>query len=392
MKNGKQKEKISTKDNNERWSLRTSVSNRSDHQTSAGFSLVELIVSSAIMLVVIIGALALYSRSNQISVDQEQYAELQHDVRSAMYLITRDVRMAGAGLPVEFAYYAFQGFNNEDQEAEVTPDRLIVFGNMDNSLSLKIHQYQGSSATVSVYDGSFEQYPYSEEYYQNRVVLILPNPASDCRQGVVRQITHITWSTGGTNEAFNMSPGLAPGINPPGGLTADTDCDPNDYDNGLIISPNNKEIWLDVTGSYGLTHFPGLTAGEKGYVGEPGILYETIDGLHLPLAQNIENLQFEYNGDLDDDGHLDGFKPWDDTWTADQIALIRQIRIIIVGRTPNRFTSVSGKVPANVHNYRRPAVSDSTGSTTDDYHRRFVLETTANVRNLSLNIYNLGER
>ncbi|MGB4704770.1 MAG: PilW family protein [Candidatus Saccharicenans sp.] len=358
----------------------------------AGFTLIEVLVASVIMVIVIVGALTLYSKSNQISVDQQQYAELQHDVRSAMYLISRDLRMAGAGLPPEFGMFALMGFNNEDQGSEVRPDRLIVLGNMDEPLNLRIQQYQGNSVTVSVYDGSFESFPYPPEFYINKIVLILPNPQSPCREGEIRQLTHITWSTGGTNEKFNMSPGLARGINPPGGLTATSNCDPNDFDNGLIMFVNVKEFWLDTSGAYGSTIFRGLTAGQNGYVGEPGILYCTNNGIHLPLAQNIENLQFEYNGDFNDDNLLDGFQPWNPAWSFDEISRIRQIRVIIVGRTPNRFVSVSGKVPANIHNYRRPTVSDSTGSNTDDYHRRFVLETTVNVRNLNLNIYNQGQR
>jgi prepilin-type N-terminal cleavage/methylation domain-containing protein len=357
----------------------------------AGFTLIELIVSSAIMLVVIVGALALYSRSNQISVDQEQYAELQHDVRSAMYLISRDLRMAGVGLPPEFGMYALEGFNNEDQGTEVDPDRLILLGNIDEPLNLKIQQYQGSSVNVAVYDGSFEQYPYPPEFYTNRIVLILPNPASTCRTGEIRQLTHITWSSGGTNEKFNMSPGLAPGIDPPGGLTVGSTCQANDFDDGLIMFVNVKEFWLDTSGQAELNGV-ALTAGVNGYVGEPGVLYMTDNSIHLPIAQNIENLQFEYNGDLNDDGVLDGFQSWSNAWTADQVMRIRQVRVIIAGRTPNRFASVSGKVPANIHNYRRPNISDSPGSTTDDFHRRFVLETTANVRNLNINIYNSGQR
>ncbi|HOP60960.1 MAG TPA: prepilin-type N-terminal cleavage/methylation domain-containing protein [Candidatus Saccharicenans sp.] len=364
-------------------------------KNQAGFTLIELIVSSAIMLVVIIGALALYSRSNQISVDQEQYAELQHDVRSAMYLITRDLRMAGVGLPPEFGMYALEGFNNEDQGTEVKPDRLIILGNIDEPLNLKIQNYQGGhgggAANVALYDGSFELYPYKQTFYENKIVLILPNTASACRQGVIRMITHVTWSQGGTNEKINTSPGPSSGLNPPGGLTADTDCDPDDFDNGLIMFANVKEFWLDTSGHAELNG-KALTVGVDGYVGEPGVLYMTDNGIHLPIAQNIENLQFEYNGDLDDDSYLDGFKPWSPVWTVDQITRIRQIRVIIVGRTPNRFASVSGKVPANIHNYRRPNISDSPGSTTDDYHRRFVLETTANVRNLNLNLYNTGQR
>ncbi len=131
----------------------------------AGFTMMELIVASAVMLVVILGALAFYSRSNRVSVDQQQYAELQHDVRSAMYFMTRDVRMAGSGLPPEFGLYALEGFNNEDQGGEVKPDRIRLLGNMEDPLNIRIQQYQGASVTVSVDDGSFEQYPYPAEFY-----------------------------------------------------------------------------------------------------------------------------------------------------------------------------------------------------------------------------------
>ncbi len=352
-----------------------------------GFTMMEIIVASAIMLVVILGALAFYGRSNRVSVDQQQYAELQHDVRSAMYFLTRDIRMAGAGLPQEFTLYALEGFNNEDQGGEVQPDRIRLLGNMDDPLNLRIQQYQGSAVTVRVDDGSFEQYPYPAEFYMNKIVLILPNPSSTCRTGEIRELTHVTWSAGGTNEGFNMSPGLAPGINPPRGLMAGSPCQSNDFDGGLIMFVNVKEYWLDVTGNYS-----GLTPGEDGYVGEPNVLYMTNNAVHFPLAQNIENLQFEYNGDLNDDGQLDGFKPWNSNWTDDEVNRIRQVRVILLGRTANRFVTFSGKVPANIYNYRRPTISDSAGTNTDDYHRRFILETTVNVRNLNLNLYNTGLR
>ncbi len=185
-----------------------------------------------------------------------------------------------------------------------------------------------------------------------------------------------------------MSPGLAPGIDPPRGLITGSPCQSNDFDGGLIMFVNVKEYWLDVTGS-----FPGLTPGQKGYLGEPGILYMTNNGIHFPMAQNIENLQLEYGGDFNDNGQLDdGFLPWDASWTDDQVTRIRQIRIILLGRTPSRFVTVSGKVPANIYHYRRPTISDSPGTETDDYHRRFILETTVNVRNLNLSLYNTGLR
>jgi len=354
----------------------------------AGFTLMELLVGSVIMIILVLGALTVYSRSNRVSVDQQQYTALQNDVRSAMYLVMRDVRMAGVGLPPEFFMFALEGVNNEDQGAEVRPDRLRLLGNMEFPLNLPVGQYQGSAVVVTVEDGSYEQYPYTDDFYANKIVLILPNPASGCRAGEIRQVTHITHNPDGTNESMNFSPGLAPGIDPPGGLSG-TCADSNDYDGGLVTFSDVIEYWLDVTGN-----FTGLTAGLNGYIGGGvgGVFYMTKNGIHYPLAQNIENFQVEYNGDLDENGVLDGFRPWDVAWSPDMVSRIRQVRVMLLGRTANRFVSVSGRPPANIHHYRRPALSDSPAAADDDLHKRFLLESTSNIRNMSLNLYNRGER
>ena len=355
-----------------------------------GFTLIELMVGSTVMLVVVLGSLALYNRSNRIAVDQQQLAELQHDVRAAMFFCSRDVRMAGAGLNEAFAQHFLAGTDNESQGTAVTPDKLKIIGNLEDPLNLSILTYSGAAAEVTIEDYSFEQYPYPDEFYESiGLVLVLPNPESGCLNGAIRQITHVTHATGGTNEGFNFSPGLAPGIDPPEGLSEECS-DSSNYNGGTISFVNVKEYWLDLTGNYS-----GLSAGVNGYIGngEGGILYLTENGLHYPLVRNVEDLQFEYNGDLDQDGSgiLDGFSPWQDTWTPEQIARIDQVRIWIVGRTEKKYISVSGTPPADLYVYRRPQVSNSSLGD-NDMHRRFVLESTVTVRNMSMNLYNLGER
>jgi hypothetical protein len=356
-----------------------------------GFTLIELLVGSALMLVVIIAALQIYSRSNKVGVDQQQYAEIQHDVRTSLFLVARDVRMAGAGLPVEFNMYSLEGVDNENQAAAVTPDRLRILGNIDDPLELRIFDYNGSSINLSLDDYSFEGYPYPDAYYANKYALVLPNPASTCRFGQVRVITHVTHATGGTTEKLNFSPGLAPGVNPPGGLSG-TCSTSADYAGGTVVFADVREYWLDLNGVA-----PGLTAGVNGYIGGPGgigVLYMTKNGVHLPLAQDIENLQFEYNGDLDQNGTMDGFLPWQTSWIGDLdlIGRIRQIRIQVLGCTPTRFVSVSGRPTGGILNYRRPSVSNTPAAAADDMRRRFLLESTSNIRNLSLTLYNTGER
>jgi hypothetical protein len=373
--------------------MRNSVSNargiRRGGQSARGFTLAELLVASSVMLVMIIGTLSLYMRSNKVAVDQSMYAELQHDVRSAMYFICRDIRMAGVGLPIEFAAYYFQGTNNETQgSANVTPDRLLMMGNIEDPLTLPIQTYHGSSVTIDVNDYSFEQYPYPDDYYTNKICLVLPNPASGCIAGEIRNITHVTHNTGATTEKVNCSPGLAPGINPPGGLSS-SGCGSGDWAGGIITFIDVKEFWLDVTGNY-----PGLSAGVNGYIGngQGNILYMTFNGIHYPLAQNVENLQFEYNGDLDNNGQLDGFRPWQTSWSQAEIGRIREIRVSILGRTPRPFVSASARINPNLYIYQRPQLSDTLAAAQPDRCKRFLLESTSNIRNLGLNLYNNGTR
>jgi len=359
-----------------------------DIKRSPGFTMIELLVGSAIMLVTILGALFIYARSNKVSVEQQMVTEVQNDVRSAMFFITRDLRMAGAGLPVEFSSYFIQGWDNEDQSgSEVQPDRVRLMGNIDDPLNLRIQQYQGSSVVINVDDYSFEQYPYPDVFYENKTVIVLPNPTSGCMAAEIRVITHVTHSTGGTNERFNFSPGLAPGIDPPGGMSG-TCPDSDDYDGGLIAFVNVKEYWLDTNGA--ATGY--LMTPENGYVGEPGVLYLTHNAVHFPLARNVENFQVEYDGDLDYDGLLDGWSPWNSGWGLDQISRLQQVRIWVLGRTAQAFTSVGGTPPGGIHLYRRPLISNSPAAAADDLHRRFLMDSTSNIRNMSLNLYNLGER
>jgi prepilin-type N-terminal cleavage/methylation domain-containing protein len=356
----------------------------------AGFTLIELLVGSVVLLIVVLGTLFLHMRSNQISVDQQQFASLQHDVRSSMYFISRDLRSAGVGLPLEYSGYFLEGVDNEDQGGVVQPDRLKIMGNIEDPLRVTIENYQGSAANAALVDYSFENYHYDDDYYDNRYVMVLPNPDSGCTAGEVRIITSVTHSATGTNERFNFSPGLAPGVDPPGGFSG-TCPDSDDYDGGTIVFIEVKEFWLDVDGSY-----PGLTAGVEGYIGngEGGILYMTQNGYHYALAQNVENLQFEFNGDFNNDGLLDGWLPWDPAWTGDPIMVrrIQQIRIWVLGRTADPYRHVSSSVPTDLHTFRRPVVANTPAATDNDMHRRYLVQTSVSVRNLTIELYNTGLR
>lgn len=355
-----------------------------------GFTLIELLIGSAVMLVVVLGALAIFSSSNRISSDQQQYLELQQDVRAALFYLARDVRMAGAGLPESFHAYALEGVDNEATGTAETPDRLRIMGNIENPFVLGIEEYNGSASNVHLEDYSLERAGYADDFYLDKFILIVPNPSSGCTGAAVRQVTAVHHNNPGTSEGFAFANRGGHGYNPPRGLR-DVCADSDYFDGGSVLLVDIREYWLDTDGSAA-----GLTAGVDGYIGGGigGVLYMTLNGIHYPLAQNIETLQFQYNGDFDGDadGRLDGWQNWNPAWTDEQAASVREVRIQILGRTRDVFASV-GKTPSSdVHLYRRPAVANTAAAASDDWHKRFLLESSSTVRNLAMGLYNSGAR
>jgi len=381
-------------------------------QSKNGFTLIEMLVASAIMLIVVIAALAVYARSNKVAVDQQQFTELQNEVRSGMYFISRDIRSAGVGLVDEIAGYFLEGTDGFGPGPEAA-DSIKVMGNFDSPLNLMIDNYQGGvgggAATVFLVEWSLENSPYTcPDDFEEKTYMILSTQCPGCY--AFRYVgANSVFGCGGGIAHINFQPGASE-INPPGGLV-DTGCVVDCWDGGIITFGQIKHYWLDTSGNPAdYTEFT-LSAGQDGYLGIANTLYLTTyldDGslTHVPLAMDIENLQFQYNGDLDEDGNLDGFTDWNDgTWTinlgddsatrlakAEIISRIQLVRIWVLGRTPSPYISIRGTNPTPLDIYKRPAIANSPASAQDDNRRRFLLDSTAMIRNLALDLYNIGTR
>ncbi len=374
-----------------------------------GFTLVEVLVGATIMMMVVLATLTLYVSSNKLSVDQLQFADLQHDVRSAMFFASRDVRSAGVGIIADLAGYYLEGIDGFSPSPEAA-DSIKLMGSFDSPLNLGIESYSGGAgggaATVFLYDWELENNPYTTvEQYVDRRILIMSTICPGCY--AFRTISHIFGLDGSGAAHMNMVPG-GYALNPPGGLV-DTGCDIACWQDAVITWGQIRQYWLDTTGNP--ADYPGmnLTVGQDGYMGIPYTMYlsgmdEEGNAEHLALAMNIENLQFQYIGDMDGDGVQDDPADWDNSnWTIlpsddtatrqtkmELISRIRMVRMWVLGRTPAQYQSVSGSPSTSIHLYRRPAVANSPAASSDDRHRRFLLESTSNIRNLSLNVYNTG--
>jgi hypothetical protein len=371
----------------------------------------EVLVGASIMLLIVLATLSLYTRSNKISADQQQFAELQHDVRSGMFFISRDIRNTGFGLVTDISGYSLEGIDGHGPSPE-SSDSIKLVGNFDFPLNLSIKNYMagagGGAATAFLYNWELENNPFdSADDYEDKSVLLISTKCPGCF--AFRYVpTNGLIGFKGPNPQINLPPGLSE-LNPPGGLL-DTGCSTDCWEDAKITFMQIKKYWLDTTGNPG--DYPDLspTVGQDGYLGIPYTLYLTTLGegggiTHMPLALNIENLQFQYGGDLDNDGFSDGLADWDNTnWTINpgddeatkqtKLGIIRRIglvRIWVLGRTENVYVSISGTPSRNLYLYRRPAIANSPQSNQDDKHRRFLLESASNIKNHSLDLYNTGK-
>jgi type IV pilus assembly protein PilW len=60
-----------------------------------GFTLIELLVSMAIASLLMAGIFTFYQNQLKTHVTQQQMVDMQQDARAAMYMMTREIRMAG---------------------------------------------------------------------------------------------------------------------------------------------------------------------------------------------------------------------------------------------------------------------------------------------------------
>jgi prepilin-type N-terminal cleavage/methylation domain-containing protein len=371
-----------------------------------GFTLIEMLIASTILLIVIVAALSIYSRSNKVAVDQQMFSEIQHDVRSSIFLIVRDARAAGVGLTSSLGGLFIEGTDTYGPGPEFS-DSLKIIGNFESPLSLKVEKVAG--VNVHLVENEIQNTHYAcPQDLENKTILIV---STQCDGAYAFRYIGVGDVNGCSHPQGKVTLSIKPSeLNPPGGLK-DTGWDKDCWDNSILTFGDMKFYWLDTTGDPNDYPDFNLTVGSDGYLGMPNTLYVTSSSgsaniIHQPVAMNIETLQFQYNGDLDDDGTMDGFTDWDNSnWTIlpgddeatrnDKQALIsriRQVRIWVLGKTRNAYVSVRRDSAPAMHVYRRPAVANTPAATQDDFHRRFLLESTATIRNLSLNIYNTGER
>ena len=72
----------------------------SSHRPELGFTMIELLISLVVTIVIVGGALMMFTTSAQSSTRSLKYSEIQTEARAALSQITRDLSQAGTGVPL----------------------------------------------------------------------------------------------------------------------------------------------------------------------------------------------------------------------------------------------------------------------------------------------------
>lgn len=310
----------------------------------AGLSMIELMISMVIGLVIIGAVLQAFLSSNQTYRMQQAHARLQEDGRAALHFLTRDIRMADfwgcipddsmitSQLDTTSAEYdaAAHDFTttNSITGTDGASDTLTLKSAADNGIGIQPPAMPNTAAALHVTANSGLQ--------QYQIVLV-----SDCVSGDIFEITKDpTTGVGLNDQAVHNGGSVAQG---PGNISAS------------LSKPYGTDAKI-----FGLR---SRTFSVADVDGEPTLLR---DGQEL--VQNVENMQFLYGVDTDNDFSANYYVPASNVTDMDDVVSIRVS--LLVRSTEDNLTTV-----AQTYNFNGATV------TAADNRIRQVFTSTITVRN-----------
>jgi Tfp pilus assembly protein PilW len=333
-----------------------------------GFSLIELMISAAIVIIVMVGITRAFTTQHQTYVVVDQVTEAQQNLRAVVDLIERDVRRAGFMVPPHAAVCGW--------DQTTGPDTLFV---------------SNTDAILTVFD--------------------LEDADEDLSGDLGAPVNGVTTNWGpttGGSFGFTLERTWVDVADADGDSTTDVDFAVGE---GVILVASRQQDGLaacgiietisgtTLTANFGSTTFRSTAAGANaGVVAVPAHVYQVLTGTPNQLrrdgrllASDVEDFQLSYFFDLDDDRVVDAgesfgtgggtAQPWElmPTTSRPNFSTLREVGINIVTATrdddPNRHYQIgAGEVTGN-----RTAGSLPSG----DGKRRRVSTARVRVRNAS---------
>ncbi len=313
--------------------------------TDHGFTLVELLVAMLITLVVM-GAIFFTFKSQQDSfVIQDQITATQQNLRSAMYILTRDIQMAGYYTNFDAGQYTMN-WDDLDGDNEIIRPLIYARNNVADGGGDNI---KDNTDVIVIVKASSEGRPLGagEDATAGIITLTsrdLDGDGNDDLNDTGKKYGVLAKGDLSAAEFFEVD-SAAGNITPPGGLTQNYDVNDWIFRADVIIYRVDEDA----------TH-PGLRRRNLGS-----------DNGYQVVAENIDNLQFRYL--------LSG-----GTWTNDPAAAgqepnVRAVEISLLARTAN---TNRGYTDTNTYN-----IGD-VSPTPNDAYRRKLLCAIVKTRNIGL--------
>lgn len=320
--------------------------NGAHRHPEAGFSLIEVMSALVILAIAMTAVFATFISQQKSFTVQSRVAEMQQNLRQAVEYMSRDIRMAGYGIPDNVtipntlipsgvtsirSLYAIDNTTGPDQIY------ILYFFDMDNNQrsTWNTTAMASGAGTVTVDNtGGFLPAPAGE------LVIVTDLVKAQLFQTVSKTAT--TLNFGGTRYPGAASGAYAAGSPPPAPST--------------VAKARFVRYYIDNTTD----------------PAHPTLMVDRMGGASAqPVADDIEDMQFEYGIDTSTptDGHVDSWIP---NPTFAQMAQVRQVRLRIIARS---------RLPEPGWSETRTALGNHPAGTTPDGYRRRTYDIVIDVRN-----------
>ncbi|HZQ68788.1 MAG TPA: prepilin-type N-terminal cleavage/methylation domain-containing protein [Terriglobales bacterium] len=319
-------------------------------KSSRGYSLIELMISLTIGLVIIGAAVNLFSKSINATWIVSQRAEMQQDARAASNLLTKDISLAGAGMPsggvalvsgggilaprygCDYTGACHLGSTNI---GSITFPTQTVSGNTINYLygvvpgwkrGVTINGTAGATDVITVVyaDTAFLLFDYhvkANDINGNSVTFTLPNPAPNPLDQAVNNpgvglqqgdLVLFTTTTGGVALAEVTAPVPAGGgpsytvsFATGSSLLINQNAGTSGNIRNAILANSAGNVGVDLTTKMGAiaTRVWLITYYLDNSTGTPTLMRQVNARQPVPVAENVADLRFTYDT-YDDNGNL----------------------------------------------------------------------------------------
>lgn len=311
------------------------------NKSSAGFTLVEMLLALALGMVVVAAAVSLFTSAVNATFTVSQRAEMQQDIRAAQNMLTQDIGLAGAGMPTGGLALPAGAGQNARYGCDQTPtchlgttnSTALTFTNnylyaiipgYKQGITLDATQGATDIITVDYTDAAFFLDCYQLTFNNSNgtsVNFTLPaTPLPGCDDATTQAVTSpavgltpgdLVMFTNGSNVAVGEV-SSASGTSSPYTVTFNN-LDPLYLNQSTATSGNIGSVVTNVgsvaanavaTRVFLITYYLDVQPDPTGGVGTPRLMRQVSGHSPIPVAENVANMQLTYDT-YDTSGNLE---------------------------------------------------------------------------------------